>query len=367
MKTDFSQPRFIGTRFDEHTLPVDVARDLAAYESLIAELAKYLYLKDHPDRQRVPKGFASNFHLDIQRIDEGSTQPMLVLVLAGALALVGGERDYFEQARDLVSACIAAPENALPENFPKELLVHFNQFGRSLREGEALELPHPGTGSAILTPDKRKKLVLAADRVYEKEVDLLGTIAEVDWEKSTFRLRLADGNQVNNVQMPATFHNKAREYGGKPRHQVALKGVATYDSWDRLQKMVSVESLEVVKNYAIATRMDELAQIQDGWFEGRGVALDVDKLAIVADRLVADYPEKAKLPTVVPTQDGNLLLEWTADGSPSLDVRLDNLQASFHAFGPNGNDIERDFDLASTTDWQSLFVFLSDNIRPDAA
>ena len=366
MKTEFSQPKFTGTRFDEHTLPVDVARDLAAYESLIVDLAKHLYLTDHPDRQRVPKGFASNYHLDIERIDGGSAKPILVLVLSGALALAGGERDYFDKARDLVSECIAAPESALPENFPKEFLVHFNQLGRSLREGEALELPRQGTESAVLTPDKRKKLVLAADRVYEKEVDLLGSIAEVDWERSTFRLRLADGSQAN-VPMPDSFHNKAREYGGKSRHLVALKGVGTYDSWDRLQKLVSVESLEIVKNYVIATRMDELAQMQAGWFEGQGVALDTDKLAIVADKLVSDFPERLMLPTIVPTQDGNLLLEWAADGSPSLDVFLASLRASFHAFEPNGADIERDFNLESPAEWHSLYGFLSNSIRSTVA
>ncbi len=366
MKTDFSQPKFTGARFDEHTLPVDVARDLAAYESLILDLAKHLYLTDHPDRERVPKGFASNFRLDIERIDEGSAKPILVLVLSGALALVGGERDYFEHARDLVAECIAAPDNALPGNFPKELLAHFNQLGRSLREGESLELPRQRAENAVLTPDKRKKLVLAADRVYEKEVDLLGNIAEVDWEKSTFRLRIVDGSQVH-VPMPDSFHNKAREYGGKPRHQVALKGVASYDSWDRLQKLISVESLEVVRNYAIATRMDELAQMQDGWFEGQGMAPDPEKMAVVADKLVADYPERLILPNIVPTQDGNLLLEWDADGTPSLDIQLDSFQASFHAFAPNGADIERDFNLGNAADWQSLFGFLSDSIRTNAA
>lgn len=167
--------------------------------------------------------------------------------------------------------------------------------------------------------------------------------------------------------MPDSFHNKAREYGGKPRHQVALKGVGTYDSWDRLQKLVTVESLEVVKNYAIATRMDELAQMQAGWFEGQGVALNADKLAIVADKLVADFPERLMLPSIVPTQDGNLLLEWAADGSPSLDVFLGSLQASFHAFGPNGDDIERDFNLETNAEWQSLYGFLSDSIRTSAA
>ncbi|UUE99042.1 hypothetical protein NDY24_04165 [Xanthomonas hortorum pv. pelargonii] len=66
MKIDFSQPKFTGARFDEHTLPVDVARDLAAYERLIVELAKHLYLQEHPGRQRVPKGFEAGFRLDIE-------------------------------------------------------------------------------------------------------------------------------------------------------------------------------------------------------------------------------------------------------------------------------------------------------------
>ena len=44
MKTEFLKPRFTGARFDEHTLPVDVARDLAAYEELVIELAKHLWL-----------------------------------------------------------------------------------------------------------------------------------------------------------------------------------------------------------------------------------------------------------------------------------------------------------------------------------
>lgn len=361
MKADFVHPRFTGARFDEHTLPVDVARDLAAYETLILELAKHLYLKDHPERQRVPKGFASNFRLDIERIDEGSTKPLLALVLAGTLALTGGEQDYFAQARDLVADCIAAPENALPTDFPKELLVHFNQLGRSLREDEVLELPRPNAQSARLTPDRRKALVLAADQVYEKEVELLGSIAEVDWERSTFRLRLADGGQII-VPMPDSFHGKAREYGGKPRHQVVLKGVAAYDSWDRLQKLTSVDSLDVMKNHAIATRLDDIAQLQVGWFDGSALAPDAESLSAFSEKLIAEYPDKLPLPLIVPTQDGKLLLEWGAEGDPSLDIDLTGATASFHAFGANDVDVERDFTL-DADGWQTLFAYLGENIR----
>ena len=367
MKAEFSQPRFTGARFDEHTLPVDVARDLAAYEALIVELAKHLYLKEHTERQRVPKGFASGFRLDIERIDEGSTKPLLALVFSGALALTGSEQDYFVQAGDLIAECIAAPENALPANFPKELLVHFNQFGRSLREDESLELPlRNRNNTARLTPEKRKQLVLAADQVYEREISLMGWIEEVDFSKSTFRLKLADGGQAT-VPMADSFHNAARAYGGHSRHQINVNGIGTFDSWDRLQKIVSVNSLEVIKNYAISMRFDELSQIEDGWFEGAGVAPDAARLSHISDKLIDDYPEKLPLPLISPKQDGNLLLEWKAEGDPSLDIHLASLQANFHAFGVDDVDVERDFSLDASTGWQALFAFLSETIKAQRA
>lgn len=367
MKSEFSQPRFTGARFDEHTLPVDVARDLAAYEALIVELAKHLYLKGHPERQRVPKGFVSSFRLDIERIDEGSTRPLLALVLSGAFALTSVEQEYFLRAGDLIAECIAAPDNALPADFPKELLVHFNQFGRSLREDEALELPLRDRNiAARLTQEKRKQLVLAADQVYQREVFLNGWIEEVDFVKPTFRLKLADGGQAT-VPMADAFHNIARTYGGHSRHQINVSGIGTFDSWDRLQKVVSVDSLEVIKNYAISTRFDEISQIQDGWFEGAGLAPAAARLSYISGKLIADYPEKLPLPLISPKQDGNLLLEWNAEGDPSLDIDLGSLQASFHAFGVGDVDVERDFSLEAGPGWQALFAFLSETIKAHQA
>ena len=367
MKTDFTQPRFTGERFNEHTLPVDVARDLAAYETLILELAKHLYLEDHPDRQRVPKGFAANFRLDIERIDPGSAKPALALVLAGVLALQGGERDYFEQARDLVAECVASPVVSLPSSFPKELLAHFNQFGRSLRPDETLELPLPGSVvPASLTQEKRRQLVLAADNYYEREIDLLGFIEEVDYSKSSFRLRLLEGGNAT-VPMPASFHGVARKYGGRDRHLITVRGIGAYDAWERIQKVVQVESLDVLKNYVIATKLDEISQLKDGWFEGFGLAPDADDLAALSEKLINEYPDKLPLPLLTPTQDGNILLEWAAEGDPSLDINLKAKQASFHSFEvDDAGEIERDF-ILDTSNWQALFAFLGASIKSHQA
>lgn len=369
MKTDFSQPKFTGARFDEHTLPVDVARDLAAYESLIIDLAKSLYLADHPDRQRVPRGFAVNFRLDIQRIDSGSTKPLLALVIAGALPLQGGEQDYFERARDLISECIAAPLNDLPVQFPKELLRHFNQLGRSLLEDESLELPLPGQPqqTAVLTQDRRKQLVLAAEMFYEREVTLSGYIEEVDFAKQSFRLRLTDGGQATaTIPMTEGFHAEARECAGHERHVVTVRGIGSFDAKDEIQKMVAVESIDATRNQALSARFDEIAQLKNGWFNGFGSAPQPSSLARLAGKMVAEYPSDLPIPQVVPTQDGDILFEWNSVGEPSLDINLRTQLASFHAFQIDGTDSEAEFDL-SQDDWTSLFSFLSERLKDGPA
>lgn len=359
MKRSFIQPRFVGARFLEHTLPVDVAKDLAAYEMLVTELAKHLFLEDHGDRQRVPKGFSTEFHLHIERIDDGSAKPLLSVVMAGALALNGGSADYFERARDLISECIASGGERLPTGFPRELLHHFNNFGRSLRDDESLELPRPQADTpATLTPDVRKRLVLAADRVYEKEIEISGTIGEADWERSTFRLRLPDGSQTI-IPMPESFHDKAREFGGRIRHQVVLQGVAAFDSWDKLQKVVAADHLEIQRNFDLIRRLEEIATIENGWFDGHGLAPDKQCISEISAALEVHYPEDLALPIIVPTQEGNLLFEWEVSGSPSLDIDLKLQIAEFHSFGFE-NEIERTFNLREENAWAELFGFLQE-------
>jgi hypothetical protein len=366
MNNNFVQPRFTGSRFNDHMLPVDAARDLAAYEILLIELANHLFLRDHPERQRVPKGF-SNAHLAIVSVEEGSAKPVLALVTATLLPmqlmLIERENLYFSLARDLIAECIAAQDTSLPKDFPKELLSHFNQLGRSLQEGEALELPRQNTAqTAVLNSEKRRKLVLTANAVYERDIELAGFIGEADWEKATFRLRLDDGSSVI-VPMPENFRDKIRQSGGRSRDYVFVKGVATYDSGERFQRIITVDSLEVIKNYPLATRFDDLAQLEAGWYEGQGEVPDKEKLHSIAQRMIDFYPDDFPLPNIVPTQEGNLLLEWITVGDPSVDIDLGCMKAGFHAFGTQAEDVEKEFILETNEDFNLLFSFLSKYIQ----
>lgn len=366
MITEFVQPRFVGPRFEGATLPVEVARDLAAYEKLVKELAKHLYLRDHEERERVPKGFASDFQLHLVKVDDGSAKPLLSIVSAGLLALDAGTSDYLIKARDLVAECIQSVDGQLPAEFPRSLLAHFNKIGGSLRDGEQMELATKEGGAAVLTPERCKHLVLAANKQYEREVEVSGSIEEANWAKSTFQLRLLDGRQLV-IPMPEIFHAQAGKIGGHPRHLVIVQGVGAFNSWDKLEKIVSVESLEIQQDFQLAAKFEELSSLEDGWYDGQGLAPSTEKLAKLASNMIGHYPESLALPAIVPTPEGNLLLEWDAEGDPSVDVDLASMTANYHSFSLGGGEKENSFELRDESAWPVFYEFLAQNIEPRLA
>ena len=66
MKTEFLKPRLVGTRFEEHSIPVEVLKDWTAFEGLIVQAARWLYLEENPKRKRMPRGshFVGHQHAD---------------------------------------------------------------------------------------------------------------------------------------------------------------------------------------------------------------------------------------------------------------------------------------------------------------
>lgn len=363
MKTEFLKPRFTGPRFVEHTIPVEVARDLAAYEELVVELAKHLYLQDHPDRQRVPRGFEKSFNLHLEQIEEGSARTVLSWVATGTLALQLNGDSYFDKARDLVADCVVASANkqALPQNFPKHLLDYFNVFGRSLRDGEAVELPLPRAAEAfaVLTPDRRKALVLAAKKVYTKEVELEGAVAETDWERQSFRLRLASGRAVV-APLPDSFDEIIRQIGGKERMQARVKGIGVFDAWDQLEKLSETQHVEIMPNQALASEIESLLTLSDGWLEGLGKAIDRESLSWVEDRLLATFPEDLPFPHTAPSPEGGLFLEWIAKPwRISAEFLLPTHRCELQATDTStGDSHEADLDLVNDHGWLSLYDFV---------
>ncbi|MBL9180559.1 MAG: hypothetical protein JNN17_00265 [Verrucomicrobiaceae bacterium] len=305
----FIQPRFVGPRFEGHTLPLSAAKDLAAYEELVLELAKHLFREKQTDRVRVPKGFAQGFSLHIQRIDDGSTKPALVAMMLGSL-LTDPPIEIIE-SKNLINAVIATEaEQAFPTGFPKEFYSYFNRIGRSLEQGEYIEwLPESPVNKTVLTPVKRKRLVLAHRETYEREVSLVGLVEELNAPKRTGTLSSLE-NQTVTFAFDDPFFSDLKEALGNRRLNVSIKGVGVFDVNDRLTAITEIEQLELLPHLKLVNGIEALTDLQDGWLEGGGKAPDHERLTGLMNEMVRVFPADLEYPAVMPTEEGNVVFEW---------------------------------------------------------
>lgn len=160
MPVEFMKPRLVGERFMGHFIPFEVLKNLAVLEDLVIEAAKWKYLEANHDRQLVPRGFTEGVALQLAEVRDGSAIPVILLTLMTTTPLIpefGTHLTWFEQGREAIFATVSAAEEQSSDSgaLPPHLLGYFDQLGRSLREGEALEL-NPDNPTKTGSSDKRK-------------------------------------------------------------------------------------------------------------------------------------------------------------------------------------------------------------------
>jgi hypothetical protein len=308
-KPPFIQPRFVGPRFEGHSLPLSAAKDLEAYEDLVLELAKHLYRQKNPRRARTPRGFATGFSLHIERIDDGSAMPALVAWIPGMLSETLPPE--ITEAKDLINSVIATEAGqSFPTNFPRDLYSYFNRIGRSLEEGEQIEwLPDSPTNKTVLTPTKRKRLVLANRETYEAEINVLGLVEELNSKSKTGTLRTRDHETIPfNYDDP--FFAELRASLGSKTTYVRVKGIGVFDGNDRLGSVTEIEQIETLPHFALVSAIEALADLPTGWLEGHGSAPSSDRLNWLSNEVTRAFPESLEYPSVVPTEEGHVIFEW---------------------------------------------------------
>ncbi len=349
----FIQPRFVGPRFVGHTLPLSAAKDLAAYEKLVLELAKHLFREKQTDRVRVPKGFAQGFSLHIERIDDGSAMPALVAMILGSL-IVDLPPEIIE-SKNLINTVIATEaEQAFPSAFPKEFYSYFNRIGCSLEDGEFIEwLPKSTTNKTVLTPAKRKRLVIAHRETYEKEVNVVGVVEELNAPKRTGTLRTLDKEQVGFAYDDPFFADLKTALGSSTMH-VRLKGVGIFDVNERLSAVKEIEQVDTLAHYKLVSGIDGLASLKDGWLEGIGVAPNNDHLNWLTNEVTKAFPESLEYPAVVPTEDGNVVFEWIRPQARiELEVNFADQQLELYATNLKTNQFVET--IFNQNEWQNAF------------
>ena len=360
---DFLHLRLIGARFDDHTIPLALIKDIAVLEEMIVEVAKHRFLSDHPERRRTPRGFTKNIDLRLAAMRSGSAVLDIGLALGSLELYEPINQRYFERARDAVMETVMAAGqggHVDGHGLPDVTLSYFDRLGRSLKENEAVEFIHPDRKkAATLTPEVRRRLVLASPKVneYTEGVSIRGLIPEMDQHDNTFKMELANGRIISAPTPVQHFDTTLEAFRGyRSRRRVLLQGIGRFSRSGHLLGFDSIEHVSILDALDIGVQIDDLRLLKNGWLDGDGKAPSPDGLSWLLEVFEKNYPDGAPLPYLYPTVAGGVQVEWPLGSwEAELEVNLVTHSALWHVLDLQSNESqERTLNCDSDRDWKWL-------------
>ena len=366
----FLNLRMTGDRFEGHAIPLEFLKDLPVLNEMIIEVAKLKFFEDHPDRKRSPRGFTHGTELKLTQIGEGSATLNIDLVTSTNTFLPTTSQTYFETARDTVVDAIRTAEHN--EHFagriPDKMLSYFDRFGRSLREGEAIEFTTPArTPPAKLTKETRQRLVLGSPAITEltEQTSTWGAVPEADQVAMTFEIQVLDGSRIKAPIAPQHFDIVIEAFKGyKEGARFRFEGIGRFSRDSRHLAFDLIEHISVLDPLDVRARLDEFRSMNDGWLEGGGIAPSEAGLDWLADSFERRYPDDFPLPHAYPTYEGGVRTEWSfGPNAIVLNIDLHEHSAHWLWFDRNSDaECEETLNLDEDRAWQ----WLAEQIRSKA-
>ena len=359
---EFLAPRLVGERFNNHAIPLEILKELSVLEEMIVEVAKWKYLQDHQDRQRVPRGFTDGISIKMTSIEDGSAIPKLALFMACVTLLPPENQQYFEKARDAIVNSVDAAERdetRITQYLPTSLLVYFDKIGRGLRDNESIEFnPSNQDCPARLNRVSRHKLLeVSTIKEWTEETLERGLIPELDQEKKRFTLQLLNGSKVLIPIEPQHKETVFEAFLGFDKNtRVIVHGIGRYNRALKLETFDSLEHINILDPLDISTRLSELSMLKDGWLDGKGLAPNKTGLDWLSKSFDENFRADLPLPHIYPTPEGGVQAEWTiGTWEVSLEVDLGGKSADFQSVNIKTSKVdETTFDLSNAESWTAL-------------
>lgn len=357
MTQDFFTPKLSGARFDDHTVPADLLPDIAALQEMLVELAKEAYMKEHPERTRVPRKFDSTVQIHLAGIEDGSAKLKLVFFFAG---LFTPYESAFKTAQVEITSAVQAASQGQSPALSQRNLTYFDRLGRGLREDESIGFPTTGGAYAVLNQETRHRLIQAAKvEEWTDRATLRARIPGANYRSEKYEVQLADGTALSGDLQPTIIDqlkNAHGAYGTGKDEWLLLQCTVRKDRSNKIKAIVSVESAAPLEALDVPLRLGELAQLEDGWLDGKGYAPPKDGLEWFSRTFENLYSPVLPLPHVYPTPEGGIQAEWDlGEWSVSLETDLRTQKAEFQALNLSSKECrDLDIDLGNEAGWKSL-------------
>ncbi len=353
-------PRLHGKRFDDGQIPVEVLADLAELGKMIAAVAKWRYMKENPERQRVPKGFTEAVNLKLSSVGETESALPIFSVSQDATPSYADEvpyRKYLDEAQAYIAEVVIEAESGpvvSDAGLPSKFLKHFNRIGQNLVGDDFMELTHPVSQSkARLTVVSRQRLLERASTPQKlTDATLRGTVPEVDLENKNFQLKQVFGRKISYAPMPDVFESVVvSAFNGYYENQrIMVKGVCDCDEWLRPQRFKSIEEVIPLPPLDVPARLDEFKHMKVGYRGTR--APSPEGLDWLSQSFSRHFPESLPLPRVYPVEEGRIEMEWVCN---ILEIDLDAHRGDWFAFGKESDMEESEhLDFEDDGSWEFI-------------
>ncbi|NLS28917.1 hypothetical protein S2M10_39300 [Sphingomonas sp. S2M10] len=324
---------YIGTRFRNARLPVEVLSDLPAFRDLLVSYAKDEWRRRHSDRARVPKGFDKSLSFDLITIEDGSAIPKLEWNRNSAQVNLPGFADEIEEIvevayEDVVSLIDGQSGRVTALNAEK--IRALNRFGAGLRDNETIELAsRKSMGVVHLDAVRRKQLITGARETYLTRVEgageLIGTYVPSEYQGTIVVRTVAYGN----ISIPVDPLQIYEEFANELNNDVQFELLVELDSQDRFRGVADVFDVQVVFDEVRAAfvkcsqRVAEIGALANGWHDGNGNRIVDASLALTRSFLQA-RPQYCSVYRIYPTEAGAVLIDFEINGwDYSLEFTVD--------------------------------------------
>ncbi len=243
---------FKGPSFEDHGIELNVLAELIQYKRILIETAKELWRKRHPERERLPKGFEETVRIKFYEICASSAAVPLYHEIEyednQMLFDFEAEDELYDAAKLIESGFDSInSEDPLPEEFPKNVVPLFDNFGKTLRKDDYIQSQSSKQDKpANYTQNTRERLTNLVDHDYEDVVDVLGEIRLADLDGLNFAIRMDDGSKVIgkfNQEHEPLIIEALRNHEMCRLH---LKGLANFSFKDAvIKKIVRIDQIEI--------------------------------------------------------------------------------------------------------------------------
>ena len=365
--------RFAGGRFDAHAIPFDVLPDLAAYRSLLVEVAKMLFKRRHNNRVRVPKGFEDSFQIGLVQVVGGNSAVAVGVRLPSRQAAPQGDLGFatyeeFNEAKTYVDDLIRRVQSTgeVPNDFPPELAGRFNPFGQSLHSDEFIELGYDTPNPVRYDTFIRKRIVLSREKTYENAVNAVFTLNGGVSNSGT--VHVLDDTGAPFDFRPLSEFEFQKAYN-RTTQRVRLIGTGLYDRFDKLRRLVdaSIVYNDDEPRQPFDERLDEIAQAEEGWYEPGNPA--PSQAAVEAMRhfvRLAVLEVGTHAPYLYPLPEGGVGAEWTIGAwEASANIAPDGATIELHAINTDSIAELQDELTTDAADLAARFSVFWDVITTD--